>query len=212
MGRRIMHVDLDAFFVSVEQVLQPGLRGKLVVVGSKPQRRGVVAAASYEARGYGLHAGMPLVTAARLCPQAIFIVGNFPRYREASHRFIAILADFSPYLEPVGLDEAYLDVTGFESIHGSIYQMAVAIKQRVQQELGLTASVGIAGSKVVAKVASARSKPDGLLEATLGEDVSFLALLPISSLPGVGQKTESRLSDMGIVTIGRTCCDANHCP
>ena len=201
-NRRIMHIDLDAFFVAVEQVLQPWLRGKPVVVGGKPQHRGVVAAASYEARGYGLHSGMPLITAARLCPQAIFIQGSFPRYREASHRFMAILADFSPYLEPAGLDEAYLDVTGFESIHGSIHHMAVAIKQRVRQELGLAASVGIAGSKVVAKVASAHSKPDGLLEVAPGDDGSFLAPLPISALPGVGKKTESILHGLGIATIG----------
>jgi len=135
MARRIMHIDLDAFFVSVEQTLQPELRGKPVVVGGRPDRRGVVASASYEARVFGLHAGMPLATAHRLCPQAIFIEGSFSRYREASHKFMVILADFSPYLEPMGLDEAYLDVTGFESIHGSIQQMAVAIKQRIKEEL-----------------------------------------------------------------------------
>jgi len=108
-----MHIDLDAFFVSVEEVLNPELRGKPVVVGGKPGGRGVVASASYEARAFGLHAGMPLITACRLCPQAIFIEGSFPKYRDASQRFMAILADFTPFLEPVGLDEAYLDVTGF---------------------------------------------------------------------------------------------------
>ena len=107
--RTIMHIDLDAFFVSVEQVLNPELRGKPVVVGGKPDRRGVVAAASYEARAFGLHSGMPLVTAVRLCPQTIFIEGNYHRYSEASRKFMAILADFSPFLEPVGIDEAYLD-------------------------------------------------------------------------------------------------------
>jgi DNA polymerase-4 len=136
---RIMHIDLDAFFVSVEQVENPKLKGKPVVVGGRPQGRGVVASASYEARAFGLHAGMPLVTASRLCPQAIFIQGSFPKYREASQRFMSILADFSPYLEPMGLDEAYLDATGFESIHGSIHQMAVKIKQRIKEELGLNA-------------------------------------------------------------------------
>ncbi len=157
----IMHIDLDAFFVSVEQVLNPELRGKPVVVGGKPGERGVVAAASYEARAFGLHSGMPLKTASRLCPQAIFIEGSFPKYRDASQKFMAILADFSPFLEPIGLDEAYLDVTGFESIHGSIHQMAIAIKRRIREELGLCASVGIASCKVVAKVASDLSKPDG---------------------------------------------------
>ena len=123
MTRRIMHIDLDAFFVSVEQVDNPELRGKPVVVGGKPERRGVVAAASYEARAFGLHAGMPLITASRLCPQTIFIEGSFPKYRRASQRFLAILADFSPYLEPLGLDEAFLEATGFESIYGSIHDM-----------------------------------------------------------------------------------------
>ena len=202
MSRRIMHVDLDAFFVSVEQVLNPELRGKPVVVGGKPDRRGVVASASYEARAFGLHAGMPLVTARRLCPQAIFIEGSFPKYRDASQRFMAILADFSPYLEPVSLDEAYLDVTGFESIHDSIHQMAVAIKQRIKDELGLSASIGIASSKVVAKIASELSKPDGLLEVAAGEERSFLSPLPIGTLPGIGKKTEQIFKGLGINTIG----------
>ena len=197
-----MHIDLDAFFVSVEQALHPELKGKPVVVGGRPDKRGVVASASYEARVFGLHAGMPLVTAHRLCPQAIFIEGNFTRYREASQKFMTILADFSPYLEPVSLDEAYLDVTGFESIHGSIHQMAVAIKQRIKDETGLPSSVGIASCKVVAKIAAELSKPDGLLEIAAGEERSFLAPLPIAKLPGVGKKTESVLSGLGIKTIG----------
>ncbi len=200
---RIMHIDLDAFFVSVEQVLNPELKGKPVVVGGKPDRRGVVAAASYEARAFGLHSGMPLATANRLCPQAIFIEGSFPRYRDASQRFMAILADFSPYLEPMGLDEAYLDATGFESIHGSIRQMAVAIKKRIKDELGLCASVGIADCKVVAKVASELSKPDGLLEVPAGKEYSFLAPLPVAQLPGIGKKSEHILKGLGINTIGQ---------
>ena len=202
MTRRIMHIDLDAFFVSVEQVENPELKGKPVVVGGRPDRRGVVAAASYEARALGLHAGMPLITASRRCPQAIFIEGNFPKYRRASQRFFAILADFSPYLEPVSLDEAYLDATGFESIHGSIRHMAAAIKKRVKTESGLCASVGIASCKVVAKVASELSKPDGLLEVAAGEERSFLAPLPIGELPGVGKKAERILHGLGIKTIG----------
>ena len=203
MARRIMHIDLDAFFVSVEQAENPQLKGKPVVVGGRPDRRGVVAAASYEARAFGLHAGMPLATASRLCPQAIFIVGNFARYRDASQRFMAILADFSPYIEPMGLDEAYLDVTGFESIHGSTRQMAQAMKQRIKDELGLCASVGIAGCKVVAKVASELSKPDGLIEVASGDERSFLAPLPIGKLPGIGKKAEQTLKGLGIVTIGQ---------
>jgi len=202
MARCIMHIDLDAFFVSVEQTENPELKGKPVVVGGRPDQRGVVAAASYEARAFGLHSGMPLTTASRLCPQAIFIEGNFAKYREASRRFMAILADFSPYLEPLGLDEAYLDATGFESIHGSIHQMAQAIRKRINDELGLCASVGIASGKVVAKVASDLSKPDGLIEVASGGERSFLAPLPIGKLPGIGKKTERILRGLGITTIG----------
>ncbi len=198
-----MHIDLDAFFVSVEQVMNPELNGKPVVVGGKPDRRGVVAAASYEARAYGLHSGMPLVTASRLCPQAIFIEGSFRRYRDVSRRFMAVLAEFSPYLEPLGLDEAYLDVSGFESLHGSLRQMALKIKQRVRDELGINASIGIAGSKVVAKVASDLSKPDGLLEVPPGEERSFLSRLPVNRLPGIGKKNEQILRRLGIGTIGQ---------
>lgn len=201
-NRTIMHIDLDAFFVSVEQVLNPELRGKPVVVGGWPGSRGVVAAASYEARAFGLHSAMPLKTAVRLCPQAIFIEGCFPRYRDASQKFMAILADFSPFLEPMGLDEAYLDVTGFESLYGSIHRMAVEIRQRVKNELGICASVGIAGSKVVAKVASEFSKPDGLVKVADGEERAFLEPLPIGKLPGVGEKTGRVLAGLGIKTIG----------
>jgi DNA polymerase-4 len=200
--RTIMHVDLDAFFVSVEQVLNPELRGKPVVVGGKPDRRGVVAAASYEARAFGLHSGMPLVTAVRLCPHAIFIEGNYHRYSEASHKFMAILADFSPFLEPMGIDEAYLDVTGFESLHGTIHQMALKIKNRVKDELGIVASIGIASCKIVAKVASDHSKPDGLVEVPAGQEADFLAPLPIGKLPGIGKKTEQVLKGLGITTLG----------
>ena len=203
MACRIMHIDLDAFFVSVEQVLNPDLKGRPVVVGGKPDRRGVVAAASYEARAFGLHSGMPLATASRLCPQAIFIEGSFPRYRDASGKFMAILADFSPYLEPLGLDEAYLDATGFESIHGSASNMATAIRQRIKDELGLNASVGIASGKVVAKVASDQAKPDGLLEVPAGEEHSFLKPLPVAHLPGIGKKSEQVLKGLGINTIGQ---------
>jgi DNA polymerase-4 len=203
MTRRIMHIDLDAFFVSVEQVADPELKGKPVVVGGRPKGRGVVAAASYEAREFGLRSGMPLVTASRLCPQAIFIQGSFPKYREASAKFMDILADFSPYLEPMGLDEAYLDATGFESLHGSIQEMALKIKQQVKKELGINASIGIAGGKVVAKVASEMSKPDGLLEVKEGKEAEFLAPLPISRLPGIGPKTEPKLKSLGIDTIGK---------
>jgi DNA polymerase-4 len=199
----IMHIDLDAFFVSVEQVYNPELKGKPVVVGGKPERRGVVATASYEARAFGLHSGMPLATAVRLCPQAIFIEGNYHRYAEVSKKFIAILADFSPFLEPMGLDEAYMDVTGFESLHGTIRQMALEIKQRIKDKFGIVASIGIATCKVVAKLASDESKPDGLIEIPPGgEAAAFLEPLAICKLPGVGKKTEQVLMGLGIRTIG----------
>jgi DNA polymerase-4 len=201
-SRTIIHIDLDSFFVSVEQVLNPELKGKPVVVGGKPDRRGVVATASYEARAFGLQSGMPLVTAARLCPEAIFIEGNFARYREFSRKFMAILSDFSPFIEPMGIDEAYLDVTGFESVHGSILQMAVTMKQRIRSELGLCASVGIASCKVVAKVASDLSKPDGLIEVAPGEERDFLAPLPVDKLPGVGKQAVKIMKSLGVHTIG----------
>jgi len=202
MAHHIMHIDLDAFFVSVERVFNPELKGKPVVVGGKPDHRGVVASASYEARAFGIHSAMPLSTARRLCPQAIFVEGSFPKYRDASRKFMAILADFSPFLEPAGLDEAYLDATGFETIYGSIHKMAADIKQRIKDKLELCASVGIASCKVVAKVASDLSKPDGLLEVAAGEEASFLAPLPITNLPGIGKKSGRILRGLGIKTIG----------
>src|SRR5208283_4107130 len=198
----VMHIDLDAFFVSVEQASNPELRGKPVVVGGKPGSRGVVATASYEARAFGLHSAMPLSTAVRLCPLAIFIEGNYQNYTEVSKKFMAILADFSPFLEPMGLDEAYMDVTGFESLHRSIHEMALKIKQRIKNELGIIASIGIASCKVVAKVASDESKPDGLVEVPVGQEASFLAPLAIRKLPGVGKKTEQVLIGLGIRTVG----------
>jgi len=198
----ILHIDLDAFFVSVEQALAPELRCKPVVVGGRPDRRGVVASASYEARVFGIRAGMPLAQAYRLCPQAIFLQGSFPAYRDASEKFMAILSDFSPALEPAGLDEAYLDITGCD-LFGTPYQLASSIKMRVKKELKLVASIGIASCKVVAKIASDSGKPDGLVEVTVGKEKDFLAPLPVANLPGVGKKTEQSLKAMGIKTIGQ---------
>jgi DNA polymerase-4 len=202
MARRIFHIDLDAFFVSVEEALNPELKGIPVIVGGDPERRGVVASASYEARPFGIYAGMPLTKARRLCPQAIFIRANFSRYRDASNKFMKILADFSPDIEPLGLDEAYLDVTGYEGPYGSPQKLARAIKERINKELNVTASVGVGTCKVVAKIASALCKPDGLLEIAPGEEQAFLNPLPVAKLPGVGEKTEHSLKEMGITTIG----------
>jgi DNA polymerase-4 len=202
VNRCILHIDLDAFFVSVEQALAPELVDKPVVVGGRPDRRGVVASASYEARVFGIRAGMPLTQAYCLCPQAIFLQGSFTAYRDASERFMTILADFSPCLEPAGLDEAYLDVTGCE-LFGTPYQIASRIKERVKKELKLIASVGMASCKVVAKIASDLGKPDGLVEVAAGQEKDFLAPLPVANLPGVGKKTEQSLKAMGIKTIGQ---------
>jgi len=201
-ARRIAHIDLDAFFISVEQSLNPELRGKPAVVSGNPEGRGVVACASYEARAYGLRAGMPVGLARRLCPQAIFIPGDMAKYRRFSARFFELLAELSPVVEPVSLDEAYLDLTGCESVLGSAREAMLKFKARLREELGLTASVGIASCKVVAKVASELSKPDGLLEVNPGEEREFLAPLPIGQLPGAGPRTERELRKLGLSTIG----------
>ena len=202
MARSILHIDLDAFFVSVEQVLNPKLKGNPVIVGGDPERRGVVSSASYEAREFGIHAGMPLSKARRLCRQATFIQANFSRYRDASAKFMEVLADFSPFIEPLGIDEAYLDVTGYERPYGSPQKLALAIKERIHKELKLNASVGIATCKVIAKIASDLSKPDGLLEIAQGEERDFLNPLPVAKLPGVGKKTEQALKHTGVNTVG----------
>jgi len=203
MVRCIFHIDLDAFFVSVEQALDPTLKGKPVIVGGDPERRGVVTSASYEARPFDIHAGMPLSMARRLCPQATFIRANFSRYKDASAKFMNILADFSPDIEPLGLDEAYLDVTGYEEPYGSTVKLALAMKERIHKELKLTASVGISTCKVIAKIASDLGKPDGLLEIAPGGEQDFLNPLPVAKLPGVGKRTEQKLKEMGITTIGK---------
>ncbi len=201
-ARTIFHIDLDAFFVTVEQVLNPALSGKPVIVGGRPEGRGVVASASYEARKCGVHAAMPLARAKRLCPQAIFLTGNYHRYVDFSHKFMDILADYSPSFQPGGLDEAYLDVTGCQNF-GSWHNLAIKIKERIKRETGLVASIGIAPSKVVAKIASDLSKPDGLIEIASGEEKAFLSPLPVQKMPGVGEKTNQVMKSMNILTIGQ---------
>jgi len=200
--RQILLVDLDAFFVSVERVLNPDLNGRPVIVGGDPDGRGVVSCASYEARAYGVHAAMPLKQAARLCPQAVFIHGTFARYREASARFMAILGEFTPLVEPMGLDEAYLDLTGFEPLYGPVRETAMRIKSKVHSDLGVTVSIGIATSKLVAKIASDMKKPDGLVVVAPGAERSFLAPLPIEKMPFAGPKTREALRPLGVKTIG----------
>jgi DNA polymerase-4 len=183
-------------------VLNPVLRNRPVIVGGRPEGRGVVASASYEARSFGVHAAMPLARAKRLCPQAVFLAGNFRQYAEFSQRFMLILGDYSPSLEPGGLDEAYIDVTGCQNF-GAWRTLALKIKGRINKETGLVASVGIAPCKVVAKVASDAGKPDGLIEVLPGQERGYLAGMAVQKLPGVGDKTGKVLRTMGIDTIGQ---------
>ncbi len=203
MARCIFHVDLDAFFVSVEQLHDPSLKGKPVIVGGHPDSRGVVSAASYEARRFGVHSAMPLAQAKRLCPHALFIPVNFPRYVEASRRFMHVLGKTASVIETMGLDEAYLDMSDVVHEFDEAHSRALEIKRRVSEELGLVASVGVASCKIVAKVASDYDKPDGLVIVLPGDEAAFLAPLDVRKLPGVGKKTAESLAEIGVETIGQ---------
>jgi DNA polymerase-4 len=199
----ILHVDLDAFFAAVEQRDRPELRGKPVVVGVGGRTdRGVVSAASYEARRYGIHSAMPLRTAARLCEHAAFVPVDGRKYSAVSKQVMEILRRYTPAVEQISIDEAFLDVAGSEGLHGTPVEMARSIRQAVLSELGLTVSVGVAATKLVAKVASDLEKPDGLVAVAPGTEAAFLAPLPISRLWGVGQKTAGILAEYGVRTIG----------
>lgn len=200
--RHILHADFDAFYASVEQLDAPELRGKPVVVGGSPEGRGVVASASYEAREFGVRSAMPMRTALRLCPNAIRVGARFDRYREASRRVMGIFLDITPLVEPLSLDEAYLDVTDAVAKGQRPVAIAAALKRRVRAELGLTISVGAATSKSVAKIASDMDKPDGLTAVAPGDERAFLAPLPVGELWGVGPKTAERLVAAGIRVIG----------
>jgi len=201
--RTIIHVDMDAFYASVEQRDRPELRGRPVIVGADPRGRGVVSAASYEARRFGVHSAMPISRAARLCPDAAFLAVDRDKYASVSRQLMGILADFTPLLEPLSIDEAFLDVTGSRRLFGAGRGIAVRIKARIRSELDLTASVGVAANKFVAKVASDLEKPDGLVVVDPGEEARFLAPLPISRLWGVGRVTATQLEAMGIRSIGQ---------
>ncbi len=199
----ILHVDLDAFFAAVEQRDRPELRGKPVIVGGgDPTARGVVSAASYEARRYGVHSAMPLRTAYALCPHGIFVPVDGRRYQLASREVMAILRRFTPLVEPISIDEAFLDVTASRALFGDGPAIAATIKVTIRDEVGLTASVGVAATKLVAKVASDLRKPDGLVVVPPGEEAAFLAPLPIARLWGVGEKTAAALREFGVATIG----------
>jgi DNA polymerase IV len=198
----ILHVDLDAFYASVEQRDRPELRGKPVIVGGS-RRRGVVLAASYEARPFGCRSAMPMAEALRLCPHAIVVQPRMEAYAAVSEKFRDVLDAFTPLVEPISIDEAFLDVTGTERLHGPAPEVARAIKTRVRAELELTASVGVAAVKLVAKIASDLGKPDGLVVVPPDETRAFLAPLPIERLYGVGPKTAKLLRALGIETLGQ---------
>ena len=201
--RAILHADLDAFYASVEVLDNPALKGKPVIVGGRPDERGVVSAASYEARRYGVTSAMPLRTAGRLCPVGVFVPVRPERYREVSREVMGIFASVTPLVEPISLDEAFLDVTGSRAAFGSAEQIARLIKRRVHEEIGLTVSVGVSSNKLCSKIASDLRKPDGLVVVPHGAEAEFLAPLPVGRLWGVGPQAQKALADWGIVTIGQ---------
>lgn len=197
----ILHVDLDAFYASVEVLKDPSLAGKPVVVGS-PGSRGVVMSASYEARARGLHSAMPSVRARRVCPEAVFVPPDFDAYRAYSNRFREVLLAITPVVEPLSLDEAFLDVGGATLLFGTPMDMANLIRATIRSDLSLVASVGVASNKFLAKLASTRAKPDGVLHVRAGGAVEFLHPLPVGDLWGIGQKTAETLARLGIRTVG----------
>ncbi|MBI3992589.1 MAG: DNA polymerase IV [Candidatus Lambdaproteobacteria bacterium] len=201
--RKIIHVDMDAFYASVEIRDNPALRGRPVVVGGSPNSRGVVAAASYEARKFGIHSAMPCAQAARRCPQAVFVPPNFDKYRQVSRQIHAIFQRYTTLVEPLALDEAYLDVTENIPRNPSATRIAEEIKAAIRAETQLTASAGVAPNKFLAKVASEERKPDGLFVIRPEMVDEFLVTLPLSKVPGVGPVTLAQLQELGAVTCGQ---------
>ena len=195
----ILHVDMDAFFASVAERDNPELKGKAVVIGMGT--RGVVSAANYEARKFGIHSAMPVGRARRLAPHAIFLPVDMARYQEVSEHVMEIFHSFTPWVEPISLDEAFLDVTGSQKLLGTGREIAVAIRKKVEEQEGITCSVGIAPSKFIAKLASANCKPNGMLEITSDRILTFLHPLPIQAMWGVGPKTAEVLERLGLRTI-----------
>jgi len=199
--RSIIHLDMDAFYASVEQLDNPALKGKPVIVGGS-SNRGVVSAASYEARKYKIHSAMPIAQAMKLCPHGFFLPVRMKRYKEISSQVFRIFQKYTPLVEPLSLDEAFLDVTGSAKLFGTAEDIAKRIRKDVYQETGLTISAGVAASKLVAKIASDLNKPDGLTIVPVGKEAEFLAPLPIKRLWGVGKKTQETLSLLGVHTFG----------
>jgi len=194
----IFHLDMDAFFVSVEELFDPSLKGRPVVVGGQAHERGVVSAASYEARKFGVHSALPLRTAYQLCPQAVFLDGHPTRYREYSEKVFEVLNSFSPVVEMASIDEAYLDMTGTGRLLGPPLAAAHLLHEKVKRTTGLNCSIGIAASRLVAKVASDQAKPNGVLWVLAGQEAGFLAPLDVRRIPGVGKVAEKRLHSYGI--------------
>jgi DNA polymerase-4 len=203
VAARILHVDLDAFFVEVCRQYRPELRlVELLVVGGRRDQRGVVQSASYGARRFGIHAGMPIAEAVRLCPQATFFQGPFSRYRNASRAVHAVLQDFSPTVVMASLDEAYLDFGGTERLHPvSLLPVAEELRDEVKRRTGLDSSVGVGPNRMIAKLASDCAKPRGLMEVRAGWEAGFLAGLPLRALPGVGPKTAERWAELGLIDV-----------
>jgi len=201
MERIVLHVDMDAFYASVEELDHPELRGKPVIVGGT-SNRGVVSAASYEARKYGVRSAMPIYEARRRCPHGVFVPVRMGRYQELSHRVMHILEGYSPVVEQVSIDEAFMDVSGLERLFGSPVELATRMKAEVREKTSLSCSVGVAPNKFLAKIASELQKPDGLTVIPSAEAEGFAARLPIEKVPGVGKKTVDRLKEMGISRLG----------
>jgi len=199
--RTILHVDMDAFYASVEELDDPSLRGRPVIVGGTPEGRGVVSAASYAARRFGVRSAMSAARARQLCPDGVFLRGRMDRYVEVSKLIGAVFRDYTPLVEPLSIDEAFLDVTGCRRLFGPAETIGRAIKDRIAAELGLTASVGVAHNKFLAKLASDLEKPDGFVVIRPGEERSLLARLPIGRLWGVGKVSEKQMQQMGIVLV-----------
>lgn len=199
--RCIFHIDMDAFFASVEIAKNPKLRGKPVIIGGRPDKRGVVSTCSYEARQYGVRSAMAISEAFRLCPHAIFLEGDYPLYREISNTVFNIFYQYTPFVEVVSIDEAYLDMTNQLNQMITSQTVATNIRQQVFKETQLTCSVGIATNKLVSKIAAAKAKPNGLLAIRSGTEATFLAPLPIQALPGIGAKTQTVLNHEGFKII-----------
>jgi DNA polymerase IV len=193
---------MDAFFVSVEELYDPSLKGKPVVVGGRPDERGVVSAASYAARKFGVHSALPLRTAYKLCPQAIFLDGHPERYRECSQKAFDVFRAFSPVVEMASIDEAYLDMTGTGRLHGPPLRAAHLLHERMKAETGLNCSIGISASRMVAKISSDQAKPNGILWVIPGQEAAFLAPLEVRRVPGVGKVAEKNLHSLGIRKVG----------